>query len=68
MLTVVFPETRVTQYNSMCAPVNHNKLQAIVSALRAGTGITFIKGQVAPVSPETEARAREIFGDKLIIE
>ncbi len=68
MLTVIFPETRVTQYNSMCAPVNHNKLQAIVSALRAGTGITFIKGQVAPVSPETEARAREIFGDKLIIE
>ena len=67
-LTVAFPETRATQYNSMCAPVNRNKMQAIVSALRPGTGIAFIKGQVAPVSPETEARAKEIFGDKLIIE
>ena len=67
-LTVAFPESRATQYNSMCAPVNHTKIQSIVAALRPGTTVTFVKAQPRPLPPETEARARELFGDKLVIE
>jgi len=67
-LTVMFPENRATQYNSVCANVNLTKLQAIVINLRPNTKLSLIKGQLAPVSPELEAKARELFGDKLTIE
>lgn len=67
-LTVVFPESRTAQFNSMCAPVNHTKVQAILAQLRPDTAISFIRGQQPPLPPETEARARELFGDKLVIE
>ena len=68
VLTVAFPEARSAQYNSMCAPINHTKVQGIVAALRPGTTVTFVKAQPRPLPPETEARARELFGDKLTVD
>lgn len=68
VLTVAFPESRATQYNSMCAPVNRAKVDAILAQLRSGTTISFVKGELPPLPPETEARARALFGDKLVIE
>lgn len=68
VLTVAFPESRATQYNSMCAPVNRAKVEAILTQLRPGTTVSFIKGELPPLPPETEARARALFGDKLVIE
>lgn len=68
VLTVAFPESRATQYNSMCAPVNRAKVEAILTQLRPGTTISFVRGELPPLPPETEARARALFGDKLVIE
>lgn len=68
VLTVAFPESRATQYNSMCAPVNRAKVEAILTQLRPGTTISFVRGELPPLPPETEARARVLFGDKLVIE
>lgn len=68
VLTIAFPESRATQYNSMCAAVNRAKVEAILAQLRPGTTVSFIKGELPPLPPETEARARALFGDKLVIE
>ena len=68
VLTVAFPEARSAQYNSMCAPINHTKVQGIVAALPPGPTVTFVKAQPRPLPPETEARARELFGDKLTVD
>ncbi len=68
VLTVAFPESRATQYNSMCAPVNRAKVETILTQLRPGTTISFVRGELPPLPPETEARARALFGDKLVIE
>lgn len=68
VLTVAFPESRATQYNSMCAPVNRAKVEVILTQLRPGTTISFVRGELPPLPPETEARARALFGDKLVIE
>lgn len=68
VLTVAFPESRATQYNSMCAPVNRAKVEAILTQLCPGTTISFVRGELPPLPPETEARARALFGDKLVIE
>ena len=52
----------------MCAPVNRAKVEAILTQLRPGTTISFVRGELPPLPPETEARARALFGDKLVIE
>ena len=43
-------------------------MNSILSALRPGTTVSYIKVKQEPASPETEAKLRKIFGDKLTVE
>lgn len=67
-LTVRFPETEEIQFNSLHAPINFNRLQALLTELRPDTKLVLVKGAVEPVSEETTEKVKQLFGDKLIIE
>ena len=67
-LVVGFDEGHATQLRSVGTEANIKRMNAILDALRPGTGISYIKIKPEPVSPETEERLQKIFGDKLTIE
>ncbi len=67
-LTVGFSETNETQFQSVSAAINYNALQAALTALRPELHLNLIKTRFEPASDEVSARARELFGDALIIE
>lgn len=67
-LVVGFDEAHQTQLRSVGADANIKRMNSILSALRPGTTVSYIKVKQEPASPETEAKLRKIFGDKLTVE
>ncbi len=67
-LTVCFPANEGAQFNSINAPINRNKIQAILKQLGAEVRPVFVQKERQPTSEADIAKARELFGDKLRIE
>lgn len=67
-LTVCFPANETAQFNSINAPINRNKIQAILKQLGSEARPVFVQKERQPASEQDIAKAKEIFGDKLRIE
>jgi DNA polymerase III gamma/tau subunit len=67
-LTIGFPDTNESQFLSVSAAINQNALQAALQARQPGLTLRLIKTKIEPASDEVSARAREVFGDTLVIE
>ena len=67
-LIVGFTDADEVQFNSVSAAVNFNRLQGILQQLQPGMQLRFMKVKLTPASDEAAARAKALFGDKLIIE
>lgn len=68
LLTIGFPDSNESQFQSVSAAINHNALQAALKDRQPGLSLRLIKTKIEPASDEVSARAREVFGDTLIIE
>ena len=68
LLTVGVAESEETIYRSLTAKINQNAIQTAASAVREGLRVQVVRTRTEPASDEVTAKARALFGDKLVIE
>ncbi len=67
-LVVGFSDADEVQFNSVSAAINFSRLQGILQQMQPGMQLRFTKVRLTPASETSTARAKALFGDKLIIE
>ena len=67
-LSIGFSDANESQFQSVSAAINQSILQAALESKSPGLRLRLIKTRISPTDDEVSVRAREIFGDTLVIE